>query len=73
MAAEKKKWKLNMGCHDGTFASRDSSIEEYDSLNGCKEAVVKAEACWSEIGYFVRFADAYGPDGEKETLHPRKP
>jgi hypothetical protein len=64
-----RKWRLNMGCHRGTLMSRDSNTEEYDSLEACKSAVASAEKFWASIGYFVWFANAYGPDGEQVQLH----
>jgi len=68
MPDDSKKWTLNMGCHDGTAKSRDSSTGEYDSLAECEDAVRKAEEFWTTIGRYVWHATAYGPNGEQEKL-----
>jgi hypothetical protein len=73
MVEENKKWKLSLGCHRGTITSRDSGIEEYDSLEACKQAVAEAEKFWTQTGTFVWFATAFGPNGEEIKLHPGTP
>ena len=62
-----------MGCHRKTIISRDASTEEYDSLEACKEAVASAERQWASMGYYVWFATAHGPSGEKVKLHDGTP
>lgn len=68
MTEEQKKWVLNMGSHDGTVMGRDSSREEYNSLEECKQVIDEAEKSWNDMGRRVWYADAYGPNGEKVTL-----
>ena len=63
-----------MGCHSGTLMSRDAgNPEPYESLDACRDAVAQAERDWARMGYYVWFATATGPNGEKETLHPGVP
>ena len=70
---ESGKWKLYLGCHRKTITSRDSTVEEHDSLEACQQAVINAEAFWTRMGYFVWFAIANGPNGEKIQLHEGTP
>jgi len=67
------KWTLSMGCHKGTLMSRDNSTEKCDSLEQCRQRVVEAERSWARIGYYVWYADATGPNGEKIKLHQGTP
>lgn len=68
-----KPWLLNIGCHRGTSTSRDSKTCRYDSLEKCKEAVIRAERSWASSGYYVWFARATGPDGKTVSLHEGTP
>ena len=69
MADNNSDWKLSIGCHKKTLMSRDSEIRKHPSLEACKTDVEKSEKFWNRIGYFVWFAEAIGPNGEKEKLH----
>lgn len=64
-----KPWKLHIGCHKMTLASRDSGVREHDSLEACKKDVEESERFWASLGYYVWFAIAKGPDGEEIKLH----
>lgn len=68
-----QKWKLHIGCHRGTLMSRDSETSEYDSLDACRKSVQEAEEFWSKMGYYVWFAYAFSPSGEKIALHKGTP
>lgn len=50
-------YKLHMGCHRGTLMSRDSGVEEYDTLEEAEEAYKNAKKFWALIGYYVWFAE----------------
>lgn len=64
-----KKWKLHIGCHKRTLLSRDSDVREHESLELCKKDVEESERAWKNIGYFVWYARAEGPNGEIVELH----
>ncbi len=67
--SQENPWKLHIGCHNKTLLSRDSGVREHPSLEACKEDVEKSEKFWNSIGYFVWYARAEGPNGEKIDLH----
>jgi hypothetical protein len=69
----RKKWELHIGWHKGTLLSRDSEIRELDSLEECQRSLAKSEKSWATLGYFVWYARAVNPDGEKFLLHPGIP
>lgn len=69
-------WKLQIGIHRGTSASRDSGVvtSKFDDpkspLNSLEEVIDCAKA-WRETyrqtGYLIWFANAVSPTGEKHT------
>jgi len=65
-----RKWTLSIGSHNGTFMSRNSKSEDYESLEECREAVKEHERTWNRLGHYVWFARATGPNGEEVQLHP---
>ena len=69
MEEKAKKWKLVYGCWKGTISSRDSTIEECDSLHECREVFKKAEDCWRKTGY-TRWGTCkvVEPDGNEVNL-----
>ncbi len=73
MPEDGKQWTLSIGCHRKTLTSRDSTKKKYDSLEECRQAVQKLEKFYRSIGYFVWFANATGPNGEKVKLHEGTP
>lgn len=68
-----EKWTLHIGCHRKTLMSRDSDVREHDSLEDCRSDVKNSEECWARMGYYVWFAYAVGPNGEKVKLHEDTP
>ena len=73
MAKKSKKWKLYIGCHKGTSVSKESQLREHNSLEDCKCDVNESEEFWGNMGYFVWFAKAVGPDGKVVSLHKGTP
>lgn len=69
----KGNWKLYLGCHEGTLMSRDTMVEEYATLDECREAAEKAEKSWNRFGYFVWYSYAIGPNSEKIKFHKGTP
>ncbi len=63
------EWELHIGCHRGTLTSRDSEVRKHPSLDVCRADVQSAEKFYKSIGYFVWFAYAVGPEGQKVKLH----
>jgi hypothetical protein len=66
------KWELHSGCHRGTLMSRDSGVENCDSLEHCRQRVADAEKFYRSIGYYVWFAYAIPPGkpmSEQVRLH----
>jgi hypothetical protein len=68
-----EKWQLHSGCHRGTLTSRDSRVVECSSLEECRNKIAGGEEFYRSIGYYMWFAYAVGPDGQKTTLHPGTP
>ena len=64
-----KPWTLNIGCHSGTLMSRDLTTEQYATLEDCRKKAIDKEAAWKRLGYYVWYATAIGPNGERVTLH----
>lgn len=69
---QNKPWKLVIGCHKGTFTSRDchetttkfDSDEPLTSLDDCVECAKKWRSNYSVIGVFIWYAKAISPDGK---------
>jgi hypothetical protein len=67
------KWELHSGCHKGTLMSRDSGVENCDSLEAAREQVRKADEFYRSIGYCVWYAYVIPPGkkmSEQIKLHP---
>lgn len=73
MSTSRGKWKLQIGWHQGTLTSSDSEVRELDSLDDCRKSLAESEKFWASLGYFVWYARAVNPDGEKFLLHPGVP
>ena len=76
MSKSPKTWTLAIGCHRGTMMSRDSQnvtskFDDYNqpltSLEDCIECAKAWRQNYAQIGNFIWFATAVGPDGVK---HP---
>lgn len=67
------KWTLKLGCHKGTVDSRDTDEREFDTFEECRESFQKTQDVWLRFGYFIWYAEAIGPNGEQEKLHPGTP
>lgn len=64
-------WTLIIGCHKGTQSSCKISTEELDSLESCREVVGTVERFYRGLGYFIWFAEAISPNGEKVQIRER--
>lgn len=73
MTENEEKWRLNIGCHNGTHISRDIETRTFNTLEDCRKNVAESEAAWKEIRYFVWFAKAMSPHGEEIKLHEGTP
>jgi len=74
MAEKKDQWTLHIGAHDGTITGRDRERPQTkNSLQECREEVVKAESYYTGVGYYIWFAHAIDPDGKEHVLHPGTP
>lgn len=64
-----KKWVLQIGCHNGTITSRDSTSRMHGSFEECKADFEETKKLWDSFrNTFVWFAYAKGPDGENIKL-----
>ena len=72
-ACDDGEWRLYLGCHRGTIASRDSIVEQHGSLEACCHAVESSERFYKSVGAYVWFATAVGPNGEEIRLHEGTP
>lgn len=64
-----KEWRLSYGIHRGTLMSRDTGSKNFATLAECKADVAKMESDFRRMGYMIWFAEAHGPDGQKERVH----
>ena len=63
-------WTLSIGIHNGTLTSRDTADpQKLSSLEACQTAVTEAERRYANLGYFIWFADATSPSGEKHRMN----
>ncbi len=67
------KWYLHLGCHRGTVMSRDSEVTELNSLDECREMVARMHITWAKCGYYIWFAYAMSPQGQRTELHKGVP
>jgi hypothetical protein len=68
-------WKLHIGLHRGTITSRDSDVktqrfdgaEPLQSLEDCIECAKAWQNTWRGCGYYLWYANAISPEGEKHV------
>ena len=75
LATDNGEWTLQIGCHRGTMMSRDSTATnckfysrgdgQLKSLDDCIQCAKDYEKSWQGFRYYVWFAHAYSPSGEK--------
>ena len=73
MSEDNKPWTLSMGCHNGTYMSRDVCPPlKCSTLAECEEVVKTAERFWRARGYAVWYAVAREQSGKEVRLkdHP---
>ena len=73
-AANTGKWKLLIGIHNGTVASRDvAPTTEHDSLEECRVALDISTSTYQRFGYSIQFATATSPEGQSHPLRAEFP
>ena len=63
-------YKLHIGRHKGTAASRDSEVRQFDSLDECVNSYERSRGIWRSTGYQVWFARAVDGDGDTVKTWP---
>lgn len=54
---------LHIGCHRGTFISRDSEVRKFDALEEAEKSYQESHDFWKSIGYVVWFANVKDDNG----------
>ena len=62
------KWTFNYGIHRGTYTSRDTGSNQYDTEEEAMKFYHEQKKWLKSIGYMFWYADLIAPDGAKKRL-----